>query len=104
MSFRSGVLDLLLWFLGIVLSQTFRGIRVNDPLLAALALGSGGSIVGMMVHSVFDFNLQLPSHALLLVLLTAVLARVNVPETSPAVVPILEHDTAERALVNTVTS
>ena len=95
---------LLLWFLGIVLSQIFCGLRISDPLLAALALGSGGSIVGMMVHSIFDFNLQLPSHALLLVLLTGVLARVNVPEASPAVVPILEHDIAERALTNTVTS
>lgn len=95
---------LLLWFLGIVLSQTFRGLRASNPLLAALALGSGGSIVGMMVHSIFDFNLQLPSHALLLVFLTAVLAQVNVPEISPAVVPILEPDTAERVLVNTVTS
>ena len=95
---------LLLWFLGIVLSQTFRGMQASDPLLAALALGSGGSLVGMMVHSIFDFNLQLPSHALLLVLLTAVLARVNVLEASPAVMPILEHDPAKKALVNTVTS
>ncbi len=102
---EAGVLGvvLLLWFLGIVLSQTFRGMQVSDPLLAALALGCGGSIVGMMVHSIFDFNLQLPSHALLLVMLTAVLARVNVPEVSPAVVLINERVT-EKALVNTLSS
>ncbi len=95
---------LLVWFLGIVLSQTFRGLRSSDPLLAALALGSGGSIIGMMVHSIFDFNLQLPSHALLLVLLTAVLARVNVPEISPSVVPSITPNAAENAFANTVTS
>ncbi len=95
---------LLLWFLGIVLHQTFRGIQARDPLWAALALGGGGSMVGMMVHSIFDFNLQLPSHALLFVLLTAVLARVNVPEASPVVVPILEHDPAKSALANTFSS
>jgi O-antigen ligase len=95
---------LLVWFLGIVISQTFRGLRSSDPLLAALALGSGGSMVGMMVHSIFDFNLQLPSHALLLFLLTAVLARVNVPEVTPAAVSIVEADAAESRFVNTVTS
>jgi O-antigen ligase len=94
---------LLLWFLGIVMSQTLRGLRASDPLLAALALGCGGSLVGMMVHSIFDFNLQLPSHALLLVLFTAVLARVNVPETSPAVVPVMEG-IAEKVLAHTVRS
>jgi O-antigen ligase len=100
---EAGILGviLLLWFLGIVISQTFRGMQSSDPLMAALALGSGGSIVGMMVHSIFDFNLQLPSHALLLVFLTAVLARVNVPEVSLAVVPVIEG-ISEKALVNTV--
>lgn len=94
---------LLLWFLGIVLSQAFHGMQAKDPLMAALALGCGGSVVGMMVHSIFDFNLQLPSHALLLMLLTGVLSRVNVPEASPAVVPIVEG-VPEKALVNTVSS
>jgi O-antigen ligase len=95
---------LVVWFLGIVLSQTWRGMRLRDPLLVALALGSGGSIVGMMVHSIFDFNLQLPSHALLLLLLTAILAWVNVPEVSPAVAPIQEQSFSERAFVNTLSS
>jgi len=93
----------LLWFLSIVVSQLFRGLQASDPLMVALALGSGGSLVGMMVHSIFDFNLQLSSHALLLVLLTAVLARVNVPETAPVSVPIVEG-ISEKALVNTVSS
>lgn len=95
---------LLLWFCGIVLSQTWRGLRSSDPFVAALALGSGGSMVGMMVHSIFDFNLQLPSHALLLLVLTAVLARVSVPEPVPAVVTIMEPGTTENTFVSTVTS
>ncbi len=94
---------LLLWFLGMVVSQTLRGLRASEPLFAALALGSGGSLVGMMVHSIFDFNLQLPSHALLLVLLTAVLARVQASDASPAVVPVIEG-IAEKVFVNPVSS
>jgi O-antigen ligase len=95
---------LVLWFLVILLIQTWRGMRARDPLLAALALGSGGSIIGMMVHSIFDFNLQLPSHALLLCLITAILARVNVPEVSPALVAVPERDLSDRALINTLSS
>ena len=95
---------LLLWFVGIVMSQTLRGLRSSDPFVAALALGSGGSMVGMMVHSIFDFNLQLPSHALLLIVLTAVLARVSVPEAVPAVVPIMEPGSVESGFTKTITS
>ena len=94
---------LLLWFLGLFWSQIWRGLRASDPLLAALALGSGGSIVGMMVHSIFDFNLQLPSHALLLILLTAVLGRVQVAEASPAGLPGREGP-LEKRFVNKVSS
>jgi O-antigen ligase len=94
---------LLLWFLGLIWSQIRRGLRSRDPLFAALALGSGGSFVGMMVHSLFDFNLQLPSHALLLVLLTAVLARVPVSEARPTRVPV-RQGRPEKVFVPTVGS
>jgi hypothetical protein len=41
-------------------------------LYAALALGSGAGMFGLLVHSLIDFNLQLPSNALLFLLLSAV--------------------------------
>jgi hypothetical protein len=40
--------------------------------MAGLALGCGGGIFAMLVHSLFDFNLQIPSNALLFLVLTAV--------------------------------
>jgi hypothetical protein len=42
-----------------------------------MALGCGGGIVAMLVHSLFDFNLQLPSNALLFLALTAVVSNIS---------------------------
>ena len=61
-----------LWFLVIVFRAVARGTRSRDPLYAALALGSGAGMFGLLVHSLIDFNLQLPSNALLFLLLSAV--------------------------------
>ncbi len=63
---------LALWFIGIVLRDVMRGMRSCDPLIAALALGSGAGIVGLLTHSLFDFNLQLPSNAMLFLLLCSI--------------------------------
>jgi hypothetical protein len=41
-----------------------------------LALGTGGGIFAMLVHSIFDFNLQVPSNALLFLLLVGVASNV----------------------------
>jgi O-antigen ligase len=63
---------LALWFLWVVLRDVLRGVRAKDPLIAGLALGSGAGIVGLMAHSLFDFNLQLPSNAMLFLLLCSI--------------------------------
>ena len=49
-----------------------RSLRCSDPFRAGLAIGCGSAIFSMMVHSLFDFNLQLPSTALLFLVLIAV--------------------------------
>lgn len=61
-----------LWFIWVVLRDVMRGIRARDPLIAGMALGSGAGIVGMLTHSLLDFNLQLPSNAMMFLLLCAV--------------------------------
>lgn len=66
----SGIL--VLWFLGLVLRDVFRGIRMRDPVIAGLSLGAGAGIVAILVHSTVDFNLQLPSNIMLFLLLTAI--------------------------------
>jgi O-antigen ligase len=66
-----------LWFIALVFRAVARGARSRDPLYAGLALGSGAGIFAMLVHSLFDFNLQLPSNALLFLLLSAVAVHVG---------------------------
>jgi O-antigen ligase len=61
-----------LWFLIVVFRAVGRGLKARDPLLAGLALASGGGIFAILVHSLFDFNLQIPSNALLFLILVAV--------------------------------
>jgi O-antigen ligase len=54
-----------------------RSLHARDPLAAGVALACGAGFVGMLVHSVFDFNLQLPSNSLLFLLLTAASSRIG---------------------------
>jgi O-antigen ligase len=63
---------LAIWFILLVFRAVARGIKSDDRLRCAMALGCGAGIFGMLVHSFFDFNLQLPSNALLFLLLAAI--------------------------------
>jgi O-antigen ligase len=65
-----------LWFIFLIFRAVVRGMRSRDPLMAGLALGAGAGIFAILVHSVFDFNLQLPANALLFLTLSAVVSRV----------------------------
>src|SRR5262245_24273087 len=53
-----------LWFIIVIFRGIARGVRSPDPLVAAIALGGGAGLFGLLVHSLFDFNLHFPSHAL----------------------------------------
>ncbi len=66
-----------LWFIVLIFRAVGRGTRSRDPLYAGLALGSGAGIFAILVHSLFDFNLQLPSNALLFLLLSVIATHVG---------------------------
>ena len=65
---------LMIWFIVMVFRLLHKALQSHDTRMQALALGSGAGLVGILVHSFFDFNLQLPSHALLFLTLVAVVA------------------------------
>ncbi|MFL6216341.1 MAG: O-antigen ligase family protein [Blastocatellia bacterium] len=67
---------LALWFLVRLGRAVAEGIKARDPLMAGMALGCGASAFALLVHSVFDFNLQVPSNALLFLLLATVAAQI----------------------------
>ncbi len=82
---------LALWFIGVVLRDVMRGMSARDPLIAGIALGSGAGMVGLLTHSLFDFNLQLPSNAMLFLLLCSIASfcsqKVSEQEASVVVSP-----------------
>ena len=63
---------LAVWFIVGIGRVIIRGLRSRDPFPRSLSLGCGAAIFGMLVHSVFDFNLQVPSTALLFLIICAI--------------------------------
>lgn len=66
-----------LWFIVVVARAIAQVTKVADPFLRALGLGSAAGIFALMIHSLFDFNLQIPSNALLFLILSAIVSRVS---------------------------
>jgi O-antigen ligase len=64
-----------LWFIVAIFRAVFRAIKSRDALLSAIALGSGAGIFAILIHSVFDFNLQLPSNILLFLILVVLVSQ-----------------------------
>ena len=72
------------WFMISVFRAVARSLRSPDPWLARFALGSGASLFGLFTHSLFDFNLQLPSHSLLFLLFSAAVSYIGAADLNPA--------------------
>jgi hypothetical protein len=51
--------------------------------MAGIALGGGAGLFGLLVHSVFDFNLHLLSHAMVFLLLSMVISHVGMTVHEP---------------------
>lgn len=66
-----------LWFVLTLFFVVGRSLRAREPDRAGLAIGCGAAIFSMLVHSVFDFNLQIPSTALLFLILAAASANIS---------------------------
>ncbi|MBI3652534.1 MAG: O-antigen ligase family protein [Acidobacteria bacterium] len=70
------------WFLVLLCRAIWRGIHSPDAALAAVALGSSAGIFAMLIHSFFDFNLQIPSNALWFLTLCALVSRLAMVKRS----------------------
>lgn len=66
-----------IWFIAVTLRSVARGSKSHDGLLRSLSLGSAAGIFAILVHSLFDFNLQIPSNALLFLVLSAVVSQIG---------------------------
>jgi O-antigen ligase len=73
---ETGVLGGLvtLWFLVIVFRNSLRKIKNNSDTDGAVALAALLGITGILIHSFFDFNLQIPANAAIFYVLCGVAA------------------------------
>ena len=78
----SGVVGgaIALWFIFVMARAMMQIPQTADPFLRALGLGAAAGIFALLVHSLFDFNLQIPSNALLFLILSAIVWRVTTTE------------------------
>ncbi|MBP6821442.1 MAG: O-antigen ligase family protein [Acidobacteria bacterium] len=63
---------LMIWFLMATGRGVLKGLKVHEPLMSHAAFGCAAAILGLLVHSLFDFNLQLLSHSLLFLSFAAI--------------------------------
>jgi O-antigen ligase len=89
-----------LWFIWALFRAIARGVRSPDPLTAAIALGGGAGLFGLLVHSLFDFNLHLPSHAMVFLLISMVISNIG----ATVVATVDEPVKAEPASMSVATS
>lgn len=75
----SGVVGgaLALWFIIVIFRSVAAAVKSRDPLVSGFALGGGAGIFAILVHSLFDFNLQIPSNSLLFLVLCAVVSGIG---------------------------
>jgi O-antigen ligase len=66
-------------FIVVIFSAMYRGIQSPDPLLAGLSLAAGAGIVAVLAQSLSDTDVQIPSNALLFLVLSAIVSRAQEP-------------------------
>ena len=85
---------LAVWFIVLIFRAVARGTQAHDPMRRALAIGGGTGIFGLLVHSLVDFNLQLPSNALLFLLLVAAVAQAGARKSANMRKGFTKHETS----------
>ncbi len=89
---------LVIWFIAVFFRDLMRALGHRNEMMAGLALGCGAGAVAMLVHSLFDFNLQLPSNALLFLVLTAVVSNIGSAAVGGKVGPALMNRAVRASL------
>ena len=63
---------LALWFIVATFRAFGTGLRAREPWRLTMVLAAGAGIFSLLVHSIFDFNLQIPSTMLLFLVLAGI--------------------------------
>jgi O-antigen ligase len=76
-------LGLLIWFGVTLINRSYRALRSSRGFYNAICIGAIIGIIGVAVHSVFDFGLHITINAFIFVGLLAILSLENIDETRP---------------------
>ncbi len=68
---------LAIWFIVVVFKAVASGLNARDPWQGVMALGAGAGIFSLLLHSILDFNLQIPSTTLLFLVMTGIVGGVG---------------------------
>ena len=63
------------FFLAFLSISAWRGLQRRDPVAQGVALGATAGCFGLLMHSLVDFNLQIPSNALAFLFSSALVTR-----------------------------
>jgi O-antigen ligase len=69
-----------MWFLAVVLSRAYRAIFARNSLHTAMSLAASAGIIAVLIQSVTDTDLQIPSNALLFLILVAIVSCTGMPD------------------------
>src|SRR5229473_5886339 len=76
------------WFLAVLFRESFGRLRqLNNSFAGTLQLSGLVACAGFLVHSSVDFNLHIPSNALLFFLMAHLAASEMQPANSPSIPP-----------------
>jgi O-antigen ligase len=78
-----------LWLIFLLARDTVRASRHGSRVMSGTALGAAGGLFALFVHSLFDFNFQIPSNALLFLALTSVVSRIASAATREKKIEVL---------------
>lgn len=68
---------LAILFVALIGVSLVRSIHITDPGLRGVAFGAGVGCIGLLIHSVVDFNLQIPSNAIAFLFASVMLIRAS---------------------------
>ncbi|MCP4110626.1 MAG: hypothetical protein GY749_34735 [Desulfobacteraceae bacterium] len=73
------IVPIIIWMIFLLYKKGFKKFKNRSRLVRGITLGAMSGVTAMLIHSITDFNLHIPSNALLFTVLTA-LAAAPLPE------------------------
>jgi O-antigen ligase len=81
---------LAVWLLVLLWRSLRQGAKSRDTLVRGLSLGFGASLFAILVHSIFDFNLQIPANTFLFLMISTLVTCLPVQAKAPVEQPAVQ--------------